>query len=55
MANVGKTPEDLQNSLVLLHTYCIKLGLEVNTMKTKIVVLRKRGRILINENGLITV
>jgi hypothetical protein len=24
-------------------------------MKTKIVVLRKRGRILINENGLITV
>jgi hypothetical protein len=49
MAIVGKTPEDLQNSLDLLYSYCFKWGLEVNTMKTKIVVFRKRGRIFINE------
>jgi hypothetical protein len=38
MAIVGKTPEDLQNSLDLLYTYFFKSGLEVNTMKTNIVV-----------------
>ena len=31
MAILAKTPEDLQTSLDLLHTYCSNLGLEVNT------------------------
>lgn len=38
-----KNPEDLQKSLDLLYTYCNHWGLEVNIMKTKIVVFRKRG------------
>jgi hypothetical protein len=52
---VARTPEDLQNSLDLLYTYFFKWGLEVNTMKTKIVVFRKRGHILSTKNGLIRV
>ncbi|KAL4219933.1 hypothetical protein ACF0H5_020345 [Mactra antiquata] len=34
---------DLQNSLDLLHTYCLTWGLEVNTEKTKVIVFRNRG------------
>ena len=43
MVIFGKSPQELQNSLNLLHTYCLKWGLEVNTAKTKIMVFRKRG------------
>jgi len=43
MAILGKTPQELQNSLNLLHSYCTEWGLEVNTTKTKIMVFRKRG------------
>ena len=43
MAILAKTPEDLQTSLDLLHTYCTNWGLEVNTTNTKIMVFRKRG------------
>jgi hypothetical protein len=39
MATVGKTPKDSQNSL----DYLYKLGLDMNTNKTKIVVFRKRA------------
>ena len=42
MAILAKTPEDLQTSLDLLHTYCTNWGLEVNTTNTKIMVFRKR-------------
>jgi len=38
-----KSPQELQNRLNLLHTYCLKWGQEVNTAKTKIMVFRKRG------------
>ena len=43
MALLGNSPEDLQNSLNMLHSYCIDWGLEVNCSKTKVVVFRKRG------------
>ena len=49
MAILGKTPEDLQNSLDSLYDYCNCWGLEVNTKKTKVMVFRKRGRVLPNE------
>jgi len=49
MAILGNTPEDLQNSLDLLHKYCLNWGLEVNSEKTKIMVFRKRGGLLHNE------
>ncbi len=52
MAIIGKSPEELQHSLDLLHEYCGKWGLEVNTDKTKIVVFRKRGRTRDNETWL---
>jgi len=35
MVIFGKSPQELQNSLNLLHTYCLKWGLEVNTAKNK--------------------
>ena len=44
MGIVGNSPEDLQ-SIDLLYTYCLDWGLTVNTLKTKIVVFRKRGHI----------
>jgi len=43
MVIFGKSPQELQNSLDLLHTYCLKWRQEVNTAKTKIMVFRKRG------------
>ena len=46
---MGESVSDLQNSLNLLHTYCKKWGLEVNTLKTKIIVFRKRGPTQHNE------
>lgn len=50
MAILGKTPEELQANLNLLHTYCDNWGLKVNIAKTKIMVFRKRGRLLPNES-----
>ena len=44
----GKTPEELQKSLNILEEYCDKWKLTVNTMKTKIVVFRKGGRLPAN-------
>jgi len=52
MAILAKTPEDLQTSLDLLHTYCTNWGLEVNTTNTKIMVFSKRGTLLHNERWL---
>jgi len=49
IAILAKTPEDLQTSLDLLHTYCSNWSLEVNTTKTKIMVFRKRRDLLRNE------
>lgn len=45
MALIGRSVEELQESLSLLHTYCNTWGLEVNTEKTKIVVFRNRGQV----------
>ena len=39
----GKTPEDLQKSLLVLEEYCTRWKLTVNTSKTKIMVFRKGG------------
>ena len=44
MVIIGDSPEELQAILNTLHDYCSKWGLEVNTVKTKIVVFHKRGR-----------
>ena len=49
MAILGSSPDDLQNSLNLLNTYCNTWGLEVNVQKTKIMVFRNRGPVLRNE------
>ena len=46
---MGDSPEDLQNSLNLLYSYCDKWSLEVNAQKTKVMVFRKRGGVLQNE------
>ena len=43
MVILGLTPEDLQLSLNTLSEYCIKWDLEVNVVKTKLVVFSKRG------------
>ena len=43
MVILGKSPDELQYHLDLLHTYCNSWGLEVNTEKTKIMVFRYRG------------
>ena len=45
MVIFGKTVSDLHNSLYLLYKYCLKWGLDVNTIKTKIMVFRKLGNI----------
>ena len=50
MVILGKSPEELQYHLDLLHTYCSNWGLEVNAEKTKIMVFRKRGRLLWGEH-----
>ena len=44
----GKTAEELQKSLNILEEYCNRWKLTVNTMKTKIVVFRKGGRLPTN-------
>ena len=49
MVVIGKTQQDLQNSLNALYDYCCYWGLEVNTSKTKVVVFRKRGPIKMSE------
>ena len=41
----SKSAEGLQNSLNVLHDYCSKWKLTVNTKKTKVMVFRKGGRI----------
>ena len=50
MIILGDTPEDLQNSLNLLHTYCEEWSLDVNILKTKVMVFRKRGNLRLNES-----
>jgi hypothetical protein len=52
MAILGNSPEEINNSLVLLHNYCTKWSLEVNVDKTKVMVFRKRGGLLSSENFL---
>ena len=49
MVIFGSTPQDLQNSLDMLKSYCDKWSLTVNTSKTKIMVFRKRGSTRQNE------
>jgi hypothetical protein len=43
MAIFGKTPDELQHNLDPLHTYCCQWGIEVNALKTKIMVFRIRS------------
>ena len=43
MVVLGKSVNDLQQSLDLLKQYCDKWDLDVNILKTKTMVLRKRG------------
>ena len=43
MVILGNSPADLQQRLDLLSEYCSKWGLQVNTVKSKILVFRKRG------------
>ena len=45
----GKSPQELQNNLNSLKSYCDTWGLKVNTTKTKIMVFRKRGGLRENE------
>ena len=49
MVVLGKFVDDLQQSLDLLKQYCDKWDLEVNILKTKTMVFRKRGDIFENE------
>ena len=49
MVVLGKFANDLQQSLDLLKQYCDKWDLEVNILKTKTMVFRKRGDIFENE------
>jgi len=42
MAIFAKTPEELQDHLNNLRSYCNSSGLHVNTNKTKVMVFRKR-------------
>ena len=43
MVILSNSPEDLQNSLNLLGSYCDNWGLSVNVDKSKVMVFRKRG------------
>ena len=52
MVILGKSVEDVQNSLNLLENYCRRWGLEVNTDTTKVMVFQKRGDLLPNEKWL---
>ena len=49
MVLIGISPEDLQNSLDRLHTYCSECGLSVNSADTK-VVFRQRGHLQSGES-----
>ena len=49
MVIFGETVTDLQNSLNNLKVYCDTWGLTVNTLKTKVMVFRKRGQSQPNE------
>ena len=40
MCLYGESPHELQNNLNLLHSYCLDWGLQVNVMKTKVIVFR---------------
>lgn len=42
---LSESPESLQNILDTLHEYCNDWKLSVNVCKTKIIVLRKNGRL----------
>ena len=53
MVLLSKIPSGLQNTLDNLHEYCIKWGLSVNTLKTKVVVFRKRGPLGQDHKGFI--
>ena len=46
---ISSNKKELQNSLDILHDYCQKWHLYVNVQKTKIVVLRKGGRLSMND------
>ena len=45
MVILGHNQINLQNSLDMLSEYCTRWGFEVNTEKTKVIVLRKRCRL----------
>ena len=49
MIILGDSPDDVNKSLQLLENYCDKWSLEVNTLKTKAMVFRKRGDVRPNE------
>ena len=49
MVILGKSPQDLQNSIDLLQSYCEKWGLSINVKKAKVVVFRKRGQLRVEE------
>ena len=49
MVVLAETQEDLQNNLDSLYQYCLSWSLEVNSIKTKCIVFRRRGGLLNNE------
>ena len=49
MVILGDSPQNIQNSIDLLNSYCKKWSLAVNTSKTKVMVFRKRGGLLPKE------
>jgi hypothetical protein len=51
MAILGNSPEEINNSLVLLHNNCTKWSLEVNVDKTKVMFFRKRSGLLSSEKN----
>ncbi|XP_053406312.1 adhesion G-protein coupled receptor V1-like [Mercenaria mercenaria] len=52
MVILGNSVKEINESLKLLNVYCKKWSLEVNVEKTKVMVFRKRGGILHNEEFL---
>ena len=50
MVIFGKSVNDLKQSLDLLKQYCYKSGLGVKHLKTKIMVLKRKGDIFENES-----
>ena len=46
---ISSNKDELQNSLDILHNYCKKWHLYVNVQNTKIIVLRKGGRLSMND------